>query len=59
MKKGEWEQAKYVWECSNCGYMTDTPTHYCPSCGTRMTIPTTEHKEEDNNDQHRNHKDTR
>ena len=46
--KGEWEQAKYVWECSNCGYMTETPTHYCPSCGTRMAIPTTEHKEEDN-----------
>ena len=45
--KGAWEvmaknpfTGKYDLEfwvsCSECGYITDKPTNYCPRCGTSM-----------------------
>ena len=32
----EWKQGKYVYSCSNCGYMVETPSPYCPNCGHHM-----------------------
>lgn len=43
-RTGKWERRivdsgyNADWKCSECGYkeMTDFPTKYCPSCGTKM-----------------------
>ena len=38
---GEWRERslwiiRYPYECSNCNYVSDLATNYCPNCGARM-----------------------
>lgn len=35
----EWVYTRNGWfDCSNCGFPTDSPTDYCPNCGRKMTV---------------------
>ena len=35
-EESAWLAGKYVYSCSNCGYMVETPSPYCPNCGRHM-----------------------
>lgn len=42
--RGEWlpdldydgEDEWLIWECSNCGQLTESQTNFCPYCGAQM-----------------------
>lgn len=47
MEDGEWELKDHQWECNKCGCRINTENpfsgntwnfHFCPHCGTKMTI---------------------